>query len=407
MGYSKVAIKGVSWVGALRLATRFIALFRTVVLARLLTPAQFGVYGIAALVIELVEILTETGINVFLIQEKARIKNYLSTAWLVSIARGVIIFLVIVGMAPLVAAFFKNASALPLILLISLVPLIRGFINPSLVTFQKELQFGREFWFRLTVFFIDSAMAVILAILTREASSLVWGLIAGSVAEVALSFIFIKPRPQFTFDTGQLRKIINRGKWVTLAGIFDYFFRRGDDMVVGRMLNAYSLGLYQMAYRLAELPITEVAVVVSRVTFPIYTKIATDRVRLQKAFVKTMLIISLIIIPIGIILFVFPSFIIEIILGSKWREAAAVLQVLAIFGVIRAFANSFNSLFLAVKKQEYATIMMLVGLAGLGISIVPLVIKFGIVGAGISAIMGSLVALPVALYLSWKVFKNI
>ena len=96
MGYLKQTVINVSWAGILRASTRIITFIRIIVLARILTPSQFGVFGIASLVLSFLEILTETGINVFLIQEKKAIKYYINDAWLVSILRGILISVFII-----------------------------------------------------------------------------------------------------------------------------------------------------------------------------------------------------------------------------------------------------------------------------------------------------------------------
>src|SRR3989344_3487262 len=119
MGYTKEAIKGVSWLGAFRLFTRLLSFLRTIVIARILSPSQFGVYGIAVLALSLVEILTETGINVFIVQRKENIRKYINTAWIISIIRGVLISSLIFISSFFVSAFFKSPDALSLLMLVS------------------------------------------------------------------------------------------------------------------------------------------------------------------------------------------------------------------------------------------------------------------------------------------------
>src|SRR3989442_1582306 len=99
MGYTSQALKGISWTAILRVSTRIITVLKTALLARLLSPLQFGIFGIAAIVLAFFEVLTETGINVFIIQEKRDIKEYINSAWVVSIARGVILFITIILLA--------------------------------------------------------------------------------------------------------------------------------------------------------------------------------------------------------------------------------------------------------------------------------------------------------------------
>jgi len=404
MGYTKTAIKGISWAGSLSFFSRGISFLRTIVFARILNPAQFGVYGIALLIMALLETLTETGVNVILVQEKENIEKYISTAWLVSIIRGIIIALVIILSAPFIAAFFHAPGVLGVMLLVSVVPFLRGFINPSEVTFQKDLKFHQEFWYRIAIFAFDTVISLAMVYMIHSVIGIIWGLIAGVVLEVVLSFVLLSPRPNLNIEKGYLSKIVNKGKWVTLSGIFNYLFHNFDTIVVGRILGAGGLGLYEMAYNISMLPITDVADVISKVTFPVYTKISEDKFRLRKAFLKTVVLVSLILLPFGILI-VFPYEIVKIVLGQKWLGIVDVLRILVIFGVIRAISGSTSALFLSVGKQRYVTIVTLVSMLGLAVTIVPLVLKMGIYGAGVSVLIGTLVALPFMLYFTVKTLK--
>ena len=209
MGYKRDAIKGMSWLGSLRIATRIVSFFRTILLARILSPTQFGLFGIASLVLIFIETLTETGINIFLIQEDEKLDNYVNTAWVVSIFRGFIIFISILILSPLIAFFFNTPDAIPLLLLISIVPFIRGFINPSVAKFQKELQFSKEFQYRFITFVVDSLVAIVTAIVLKTALSIVFGLVAGALVEVFLSFLMVKPLPKFSFDGKKVKYVVN------------------------------------------------------------------------------------------------------------------------------------------------------------------------------------------------------
>ncbi|HBP51437.1 TPA: lipopolysaccharide biosynthesis protein, partial [Candidatus Shapirobacteria bacterium] len=122
MGYFKETFKGISWMALLRGSTRGMAVVKVIVLARFLSPSQFGLYGIAILVLGLLEILTETGVNVVLIQEEGKTDEYISTAWVVSILRGIIVSLLILALAPFIASFFSSPTAINLIRLASLIP---------------------------------------------------------------------------------------------------------------------------------------------------------------------------------------------------------------------------------------------------------------------------------------------
>jgi len=406
MGYKKDAIKGFSYLGAFRIVTRIVSFIRTAVIARILSPSQVGVFGIATIVLSFMEILTETGINIFLIQKKEEIDKYISTAWVTSIARGWIIALIIFLWAPFISQFFQIQESLSILQLIAVVPFIRGFINPSIAKFIKDLSFHKEFYYQTSIFFVESLFSIILIFIYPTPLSLVWGLITGAIFEVILSFFLASPRPALLFEFEKLKEVLARGKWLTLTGIFNYLYHNGDDVVVGKLLGTSALGLYGMAYKISMLPISEGSDVIGRVTFPVFTKISDDLPRLKKAYIKSLILIAGLVIPMGSIFYFFPREIIAIILGEKWLDAAEVLQVLALFGVIRALSISVISPLYALEKQEYITIITLISFTGMAATIIPFVSLWGIVGAGYAALSGTIISLPVIGYFFRKAFYS-
>lgn len=406
MGYSKQAFIGVSWMSGFRVISRIIATVRGIVLARLLTPAQFGVFGIASIILSFLEILTETGINIFLIQEKNSIDKFINSAWMVSILRGTVICLGIIFAAPLIVSFFNINDLYRFLFLISLVPLVRGFINPSIIKFQKELEFNKEFFLRIAIYLFDSAVSIILALITKDAISFVWGLIAGATLEVVLSFILFKPRPSIKLEFNIIKLIINRGKWVTAFGIFNYIAQEGDTIVVGKILGAGPVGIYQMGYRLSTLPISEISDVVNRVVFPVYSKISEEKKRLLMAFKKTLFAVSLPVVTVSTIIFFLPRSFFEILLSPQWGEISTILKILVVYGMLRAISGISSSLFLALKKQNFVAGMTFVRVLVLVITIVPLTTNYGIVGASFSALLSVLLELPLIGYLVFRIFKS-
>jgi O-antigen/teichoic acid export membrane protein len=403
MAFLKKAVKGAGWVGGLRMTSRVLSLLKTAVLARLLDPAQFGVFGVITLTIALFEILMETGVNTVLIQEEEDIDSFINTAWLISIIRGMIIALAITLFAYPVSRFFASPQVLRLLLWSSLVPLIRGFINPAMVKFQKNLEFQKEFYFRFSILTFESLMAIAGAILTHSVASLVLALVFSAGFEVILSFLFCQPRPQLSWDNKKAGKIVSMGKWVTLNGIFSYLVAQGDDAVVGRLLGMENLGLYQLAYKISNLPFTEVTDVVSRVVFPVYSKISQDKARVERAFRKSLLGITFLVIPGVIIIFLFPETVIRIVLGEKWLGAAQALRILAFFGLTRAIGGSVQPVLYAFKKQSLAAKISLVKLLFMAALIIPLTLKLGIAGTAMAVLVSSLLVQP----LIWKSVKNV
>ena len=406
MGYTKDAVKGVSWITLLRIGTRVITFVRLAILGRLLTPTQFGYFGIATLILSLLEILTETGINVFLVQQKGNIKEYLNSAWVVSIARGIILALVIVISAPFVASFFNASEAYLVIVLTSVVPLIRGFINPAIITYQKELLFQKEFKLRSLLFFVDVIISILTGFITKSAIAFVYGLIASAIIEVVLSYTLFSLCPRFHIEYEKVMHVIKKGWWVTVTGIFSYFAENGDNLTVGKLLGSSSLGIYQIAYKFSTLPISEITNVVNQVIFPVYARFSDDTERLWNAFIKVTIFSSLGAFALGSIIFFFAEPILLFFMGNQWIAAIPVIKILAIYGIFRTVFGNFAPLFLSLGKQSYVAQMTFFRVAALLISVIPFVMHFGMVGAGYAMLLSVVVEIPIIIYFANLVFKR-
>lgn len=407
MSYLKKSLSGLSWTAALRGGTRIATIVRIAILARLLTPDQFGAFGIAAMALGLLEILTETGINVVLLQEDDNYLDYVNSSWVVSIIRGILISILIVISAPWVANFFSSPQALDLLYMVAWVPLIRGFINPACIKFLKELRFEREFSYRLVITSSEIVVSIIAALVTHSAESFGWGLIISALVEVFMSFVFISPRPRWTYEWSKITHVLNNGKWITGFGIFDYVFTQGDNATVGKIMGPAALGVYRNAYSFSTLPVTEISQVFYTVMFPVFVNMRGDIKRLRVAVVKSVSVVSVVMVAVGLGVFVFADPLVRILLGNNWLEAIPVIKILAFAGIFRGLSYSFNPIFVAMGKQKYVTAVIFVSMLGLVLSIVPLVQQFGIVGAGYSAVFASAITLPITLILAWKVLKSL
>lgn len=402
MGYTAQTVRGFSYLSLLRIFIRALSLVKNLVIARALSPFQFGAFGIATLVLVFAEILTETGINTFLIQNKEDTDKYISTSWIVSILRGIIIFILIIASASLIAEFFNNKESQGLLILIAFVPLLRGFINPSIVKLQKNLMFGKQFYYQSGVFMVETFFSVILVIITKRTEALIYGMVIGVLFEIIVSFLIVKPIPRLNFNFNLFKKVVGYGKWITLQTIFNYFYQHGDDIAVGRLLGTAPLGFYDMAYRISLVPLSDVSDVISKVTLPVYVKISDEKERLRRAFIRTLFVICFITIPMGIVIFLYPSQIISLLLGDKWLPAAPALKVLGIFAFVRAISSFSMSIFIPLGKQNIFTFISLVGLLGLVVTIIPFIQTYGISGAALSALTGTILTIPVIFYFARK-----
>lgn len=383
------------------------AFAKIAILARILLPSQFGEFAVVGMVLAFLEIVTETGINVFLLQEKDSLARFIDTAWVVSIARGIIISALMIFAAAPVADFFQIPDVRNLIVLASLIPALRGFINPANIRFQKDLNFSRDFWYRFSIVFAEIGLTVVLALATKTASSLVLGLVGAAIYEVFASWMFVTPRPKLKLDYDQVGQIISKGKWVTGFGLFDYVFTTIDNVVVGRLLGSTDLGIYQNAYKLSLLPSTQVSDIYYKTTTPVYVKMKEEKKSIVRAVTLGTGGLVVLQVVVGIAIYFLADWLVRITLGANWLGAIPVVKVLAGLSIVRGMAFSFNSLFVALHKQKYVAVATFCSMVVMGILIVPMVAKNGLVGAAQAAIIGAAAALPVVVVGVVKVIKLI
>ncbi|MDO8487814.1 MAG: oligosaccharide flippase family protein [bacterium] len=403
MSYFKKTLGGFFWTSALSGSIRLLAFAKIAVLARILLPDQFGEFAVVGMVLAFLEIITETGINVFLMQEKDSLAKYIDTAWVVSIGRGLLVSALMLVTSGLVANFFHLPQVRTLIIIASIIPVVRGFINPANVKFQKELNFATDFWYRFSIVLVEIGLTLLLALNIQASSSLVLGLVGSAIYEVFASWIFITPRPKAKLNYAQVKTVLGRGKWVTGFGLFDYVFSTIDNVVVGRLLGSSALGIYQNAYKLSLLPGTQVNDIYYKTTTPVYVKMREELKNLTRAVTLGTSGLVAIQIVVGFAIYILADPLVRFILGPNWLAAIPAVKVLAILSAVRGAAFSFNSLFVALQKQKYVALMTLVSMVVMSILIVPWVNRFGLVGAAWAATVAAAAALPLTVYFVTKI----
>lgn len=386
-------LKGLGWAGALRVFVKLLSLAKLAVLARVLTPEAFGQFGIAVLALSFFETVTETGVNQVLIYSERKLKDLLDSAWIVSIVRGVAIAILIGLSAFPLSWYFHDAQVLPLVFLIAVAPFVRGFVNPMIVTFVKELDFRREFLFRSASAIVDVVAAVTIGILTHSPVAFVGAIVLSATTDVILSFVLFTIRPRFRFLKTYLSEIIGYGKWVTLTGIGSWFSSELDDMIVGRLYGVGALGIYQAGYKISTLPVTEIAGTVNQVSFPVLSKSRRDSRTFRRIFWSSFLISNAIGAGVASLLLLFPELSVQLLLGADWLPVIPVIRILVLFGVLRTVESSVQPLLLSIGKPQVATIGNFLKVIGL---VAGLMIwgRQGVEGVALAALFSVLLSIP-------------
>lgn len=391
---SQRAVVGGIWVFGLRIVNQGFGLIRTIILARLLAPNDFGLYGIALLSLSALQTFSKTGFDLALIQKKEDTGPYLDTAWTVQVIRGFVLAAILFLAAPLVAAFFAEPRAAMLVRVLGVAVLLEGFRNIGVIYFNKELKFHKQFAYQFSGTLADLAVAIPAAFILRSVWALVFGLLAGNLVRTVMSYFIHSYRPRLSLEKAKFSGLFGFGKWIWGETIAIFLTHEGDDVLVGKLFGASTLGLYRMAYRISNLAATEISNVLCGVTFPAYSKLQSKRKALREAYLRTLQLTGLVAIPLaGGIAVLAPEFT-KILLGQRWMAMVPALQLLAIWGMERSIIATTPPVFMALGVPKQLTRLALIRLVIMAIVIYPLSIRWGIVGTAGAVLIAAMVADP-------------
>ena len=374
-------VKSGVWVTATKVSERLLQVLMLIILARLLSPRDFGLLGIALVTLSATRSLTEIGLDAALIQQvEHNVDSYLDTTWCLEAARGLLIFCVLYLLAPYIAAFFSEPDAEIVIQMLGLGPLLLGLRNPGVVYFRKHLEFHREFLYRTGGGVTQFTVGVGYALYSPTVWALVFASLSHPAAKLLLSYVLHEYRPWPSFDWGAARDLINYGKWITGSAIISWLYREGDNAFVGWFISATALGFYQYAYQMADTPATEVSGIISQITFPAYSAIQEDIDELRSALIQSTRFTAFLAFPMGFgIALVTPSFV-EGILGPDWTPMILTMQILAIYGVAHAITRNFGEVWKALGRPDLLLKTGVIRIALIAAFIWPATARWGIEG---------------------------
>jgi len=211
---------------------------------------------------------------------------------------------------------------------------------------------------------------------------------------------FVHPyRPRLAFNREQFKELFGFGKWILASSILVFLATKGGDAFLGKVLGAASLGLYQLAYRISNMPATEYSCLISTTAYPAYSKLQDNIPKLREAYLKVLQLSAFLSIPIAGCIFILAPEFIKIFLGAKWMPMVPPMQVLALFGMVNSIVIP-GPIFMAIGKPELRTKLHIFNIIILGVLIYPFTNWWGMTGTAIAvtayAVIGGIVAMVIA-----------
>ena len=390
---------GIVWMVMARLIDRSIGLVSTIMLARLLAPEDFGLVAIATAVAAILDLFGAFNFDLALIQRRKAEDHHYNTAWTFNVLFGIACALVIALGAPAIAEFYEDPRVEGALYCLAIAYVIGGFTNIGTVNFRKELDFRSEFILMFARRIITFLITLVAALIFRSYWALLTGIVAGRVASVIISFYMHTYRPRLALSG--MRDLLGFSKWLLVNNLLFFLVHRGMDFVLGKTHGSASLGTYTVSYEIANLPTTDLVAPINRATFPGFSKL-TERAEMADVYLRLLGMISLIIVPIGAGIGLVADPLVKVMLGEKWLEAIPLVTVLSIHGAISATQTNNGTVWMALGKTRLLTLNAVLFVASLFGSLPFLLDAFGLIGAAYAYLVGHVICVPFAMYMSMQ-----
>ncbi len=382
------AVAGVRWIAVARVAGDSAQLIASVVLARLIAPAEFGHAAIALILVPLAAILTFEGFGSALVQRKEIEREHMETATLASLVAGFALTALTYLAVPLVAAPLFGERTSELVQMASPLFLIASFSAISRSLLWRELEFRNVSLIETGAVALGALVAVGLAFAGLEGDAIVLGAIAGSVVASAMLMLVVRPyRPRW--HGRHLREIVGFGGPASGAGLLHVAITNVDYTILATRLSASQVGFYWRAFQLGVVYQDKISGIMMRLAFPVYSR-TRDLAELARLHERASRVHAAVVVPLLAILIVTAPVLIPWVFGSAWEASVLPAQILAVAGMIAAILTGFAQVLLAAGRPQELLRFNVVVLVVYAAAV------FATVGQGIVAVSIAVVAVYVA-----------
>jgi lipopolysaccharide exporter len=385
--------KGAAWMLAFKMVDRSIGLISTLVLARMLAPEDFGLVSMSMVLLSAMHLLVSFGFEVHLIQNPDAGRDQFDTAWTFSALFATICGVVLVLLAPTAAGFYREPRLELVIYALAFGFVLDGFANIGTVKFRREMRFDKEFKFLLGKRLSSLVVTIPLAIYLQNYWALVFGQLASTMLSVALSYYMSTYRPRFSMKAKL--ELFNTSKWLIANNVLGFLNGRATPFVLARLTSAQWVGTYSIASEISTMPSNELVAPINRAAFPGYARAANDLASLRDTFLKVIASIALVAIPAGVGVAVVADLLVPAALGWKWMNAIPLIQVLAIYGIIKALQTNIPYVYLALGQPRRSTIIMGIQVIVFLSVLYPAIVHWGAMGAALASLGTAILMIPV------------
>lgn len=371
MSLASRTVSAVSWITVSTVSRASLQLAQLAVLARLLSPQDFGLMAIVAVVSSYAALFSDVGLSTAFVQRQQISREERSSLYWFTVLSGGGLMLAVMALSPLVARFFREPHLVPLISLVATNFLVVALGQQLRIDAEKSLNFR-------PVALIDISVAIVSFLAAVLAAWIGWGVYALVVSSMVASWLtmllqwsFLANgwRPSRRLRWKEVHWFVKFGSGMVINNIINHVSSTADLLIGGRMLGAGELGIYSVPRNLILQVQGMVNPVFTRVGFPLIASMQHDRNRVKQVYLKTMNLTCTVNAPLHVALGVYAPEVTSLLLGERWSGATQLLRIIAIWGLLRSFGNPAGTLLFGLGQVRLAIWWNLGLLAAVGPSL--------------------------------------
>lgn len=401
---SDQSMNGLFWLLIDKLGSSTVNFAITIILARLLTPEDFGLVAMVLIFFELSSTFIESGFFPALVREKEITEKDKTTTFTFNLISALIVYAALFWAAPAIAAFFDQEALTLIVRIMGLNLIIYAFSIIQRAHLTQQIDFKTQTKVRFVAVVISGSAAIILALSGWG----VWSLIAKTLlmALIDTSLLwFVRPwKPKLKIHRKSFNKLFGFGYKILLSSLLDKFYQQIYKLLIGKYFSSAALGFYTQAANFSNILINTLFRTLEKVTYPVLAKLQDNKARLKNGYRKVIKMSSFIIIPSMVILGVMAKPLIFLLMGEKWLPAVPFLQLLCLSGLTYHFSQINLNMLLVLGRSDLGLKLEIIKKAMITLAII-IGIRFGIFGLVIGEVIAAYINLVINAYYS-KIFLN-
>lgn len=398
----KDTTKGVFWSLIERFGTQGVQFLVMLVMARLLSPNDYGVVGMLVVFVAIAQAFVDGGFSQALIRKKDRTEVDNSTVFYFNIVVSVLIYLIFYLFAPCVSTFYNMPTLTPFMRVICLSIIINAFGVVQRALFNANIDFKAQAKASLIAIVISGAIGITLAFRGFGPWALVWQQLSNLVVNTLFLWIYSEWRPILAYSWKSFNELFSFGSKLLATSLLNAIYNNIQTIVIGKLYAAKSLGLYTRAAHFADLPSQQFTSVFMRVTFPVLCKVQDDLERLTSVYRRMLRVSAYIVFPLLIGMAAVAHPMIEVFIGKQWIECAYMLQIIC-FAEMWYPIHAINLDILQVSGRSDLFLKIEIYKKIVSLALLAISAPFGIIAMCYSNLLSSLICLYINTYYSSKI----